>query len=444
MDKGGVHGPLAPRQMPVNAKSSFRLPEHNFKLVTDDVSALARLMYALKDDLVGDVRLYANKDGVRISESIANNNIFVFMSIEKTALLEYECDGDNVICFEPKQMYDAINTHQSGYIVSLEIVVDPAAKKKKEREKRKQNHGYDSEDAVKSLISKAQDRAEAVADAEVTPLSASAVPKPFKVKQKRARMCNFVADGNDNDNEDNDYDDDGDDGDDDDDKMEEKEEAEEEAFNNNLGANSETWGHGQKQYFIHVEARSIDGTGVFEYEVPLLRSFRTVYKAKPQEKDYFLAMDTTVFVNDILDTFGSLRSHFTSDYLTIDCTEDRISFYMKGESSDMMKNASFTMITRKDPSEAANRKIRKSKKKPELSEVESETKRKRVQAPRIVADYCLVYLLRLRKVFSINRGFIFMYIEANYPLVFRVNVGTLGCLHAVLMFKAEGDENNDE
>ena len=217
-------------------------------------------------------------------------------------------------------------------------------------------------------------------------------------------------------------------------------------FNGSLKADVSNWtrrGHKQKQYVINVTVRTIDGTGIFEYEVPLLRSFRTVYKAKPCEKDYFLAMDTTVFVNNILDTFGSLRDNFTSDYLTIDCKEDRISFYMDGQSSDIMQKAKFTMLTRKDPKEALNRKIRKSKKKPELSEVDGDTKRKVVQAKRIKAEYCLVYLLRLRKIFSINRGFIFMYIEENYPLVFRVNVGTLGSLHAVLMFRTEEDDCDD-
>lgn len=186
-----------------------------------------------------------------------------------------------------------------------------------------------------------------------------------------------------------------------------------------------------------------DGS-IYVYYIPLLKSFKQIYKAEKQRVPFFLAIDTNIFVNDILETFDSLQNEIASKFVELECTKDYINFQMTGNSGSLVNKASFKLLTRSSEGMANNKRLRRNKKDPELSKVgEDECEREHTLPRKINAQYFLIYLLRLKKCFSINRGYFYMYIIENYPLVFKSCLG-LGDLYSTIMYVTEDEEENAE
>ena len=332
--------PLRPLAKPLASDDSSQLndpPVHEFKLVTNDVFSMSSLMYAMRD-LVGDVRLYADENGVILSERVANNSIFVYLDMKKDVFEQYSCKGDIVLCFEPKRMYSCISRHQTDSLMTWRLMKEPPRR---------------------------------------TKTHLDMPPKDRDI-----------------------------------------------------------------HYYLEVTIMSTAGAqSVYTYYIPLLRSFKQIYKAKRTKVAYFLAMDTNVLVNDILSTFASLRDDIASKYVEIECAKDFIEFRMVGNAASTVSNASFRIKTLQSEGPPPNKRMRRQKKEPELSRVDKDDCQRDYDPPdSVVAKFCLIYLLRLQKCFSINRGYFYMYIQDKYPLVFKSRL-RLGDLYAAVMFVDESDGN---
>jgi hypothetical protein len=185
-----------------------------------------------------------------------------------------------------------------------------------------------------------------------------------------------------------------------------------------------------------------EGT-VTEYTIPLLRCETNVYTSPTQEMDYMLAFDTTVITN-IISGFNNISKDFHDDFITISCDKEKIVFEKKDGCT--FRRARFVLRTSAGPGaeedSSTAKKKRRMRQSSEKNKIQTEWQRK-VEQSKVVNKYSLQHLHQLQKCFSINRGFILMYIKNDYPIVFEIDVGTLGKLRAVLMFQDSNDSDND-
>lgn len=210
--------------------------------------------------------------------------------------------------------------------------------------------------------------------------------------------------------------------------------------------------HTRTNYFLAVEIKSTEDNNisesVYQYYVPLLRSYRQAYKSSDMNMDYFLAIDSNMLTNQILTTFSSLQRELMSRYVCITCTPEDITFEMHGSPGSTITHAKFRSIICQDVTDSspAPKRARRTKKNGGGSTEENNNgfdeniQRNEIQRE-VRAKYNLIYLTRLQRCFSINSEEINMYIKKEFPLIFDIKVGTLGSLRAVLMFK---DDNDDE
>lgn len=331
--------PLRPKaQLHADEEDMDDLPVHNFELSSISVWCMSDLMYAMRE-LVGDLRFYADENGITISERIANNSIFVYMNMKKSVFESYTCTGKTVLCFEPKRMYEILSRHKSDSLMTWKLMKEPTRRTKEQNNE---------------------------------------LPKKDR----------------------------------------------------------------DVHYYIRVTIVSTIGLDYkFVYYVPLLRSFKQIWKARKAKVAYYLAIDTNFLVNDVLKTLSALQREIASKYVKIKCTKDYIQFKMEGDSASTVNNASFILRTRREANaEEQMKRIRKNKKETELSTVDDDCDRDLAPPVIIEASYCLIYLLRLEKCFAINRGFFYMYICKDYPLVFKSRLA-LGDLSAAVMFVKQDVES---
>lgn len=175
----------------------------------------------------------------------------------------------------------------------------------------------------------------------------------------------------------------------------------------------------------------------FSFPLELMRSYKQVLEAEKQPLDYFLAVDTTG-LKGILSAFENLEKEISSRFVMIECTKSRLRFAMKGEAGGTIQTAACTMRFRKKSQggdTAGGNTPRKKRQKTDdnnLSVVTSDVPRKHKPSNNVRLFFVLVYLLRLQKCFSMNRGFVFMKLRDSYPLSFEIHVGLLGELYVSL------------
>lgn len=333
--------PLRPKRNVSNHPDLDELPTHSFEMTTTDVDSISSLMYAMRD-LVGDLRLYADKDGVTLSEQVANNSVFVYLKMKQEVFEHYECGGNVVLCFEPKRMYKYISPHKTDTLMTWKLVKEPPRRSKKQNE-------------------------------ELPP---------------RSRDTHYYL----------------------------------------------------RVTIVGTEQSSTKSSS-YVYYVPLLRSYKQIWKAKKTPVSYLLNIDTTM-MKDILGTFRDLQGEVASKYLEIECTDSFVKFQMKGNNT--VSHASIKKVIKRDidEEEQPSKRVRRSKKDNEQKKMEEDCIRDTEEPTSIKASYCLIYLLRLQKCFAINRDDIFMYICKDYPLLFKSRLG-IGDLLTAVMFVRKSESIED-
>lgn len=283
-------------------------PEPHFELETRDVTAMASLMYAMKE-LVRDVRIYATTEGIRISECTSINNIMVTINMPKRVFESFSCSGDLVLSFIPERMYKCLSRHTKNTSMTWRLEAEPRRR-----------------------------------------------------------------------------------------------------------------GSTARHYFLAVSLRSesdIEATD-FEYVVPLLAAEEEAFSATSTSIDYMVAMDTTVLVNNIIDTFVGMENQVNAEYVTIKCSPTSISFEMEGGGAAAITSAR-CRISLRDPGGAPP-----------------------ATAAEVVGQFSLKHLDSLKKAMAINKGYIFLCLRNNYPLIFKIAAGTLGDVYITLMYRALVDSDDED
>lgn len=194
-------------------------------------------------------------------------------------------------------------------------------------------------------------------------------------------------------------------------------------------------------FYIQVDIGSMEESGTvndYTFEVPLLRSFKQKYTAPAKEMDYMLAMSTNMLMQ-IIDVFGSLKSEIMTRDVQISCSDDELAFSMVGGLGPVARGR-FRLNLRRDdaPPRAESRRRAPAAGGPEAlvdaPQGGGDACLKVAPMPQYSAVFSLVYLMRLQKCLAINKGFIYVFMRADYPLVFKTSVGTLGDMHIVLMY----------
>jgi hypothetical protein len=84
-----------------------KLAENDFFFTTPDISALGNLFYAMTD-IVKQMCIRVSKEGVRVSERVSCDNLFILVNLPAANFEKFECEGDSIICFEPQMLYQCL------------------------------------------------------------------------------------------------------------------------------------------------------------------------------------------------------------------------------------------------------------------------------------------------------------------------------------------------
>jgi hypothetical protein len=171
---------------------------------------------------------------------------------------------------------------------------------------------------------------------------------------------------------------------------------------------------------------------VSEYSIPLLRCTENTYSAPPAEVDYYIGIDSAVFITYI-NVLVSLKKDFPDDYVTIACDHNTISFSRTG--GLMVPETRFTLGEGKKHSKPSKRR-RRHKQSSVSDEPANPDYRVRVVQRPVKHRYRLEYLSHLVKCFAMDK-LVTIYIRSDFPLIFHVDVGDIGTFRAVLMFAEE-------
>ncbi len=353
-NKARTQSGFRPKETPSNnadLEDLNDMPDSEFYMKIMDIPAMSQLMYAMCE-LVGDLRLLATPNGLRLNESMASNNLFVFLEMKASVFEEYHCEKEVVLCFEPSHMYDCISRHTTKPMTMTWTLHRPHKHKKK---------GQSGEDYPEST--------------------------------------------------------------------------------------SDRYYYNNFQLIVRVEGDDPDSLHSYEYTIPLLKSFKQIYKAKPRRVDYNFALNTPT-MRDILTTFSDLQNNIETNWVDLQClpgdenNKGHIRFAMMGTSGSTVTRATYTIKTTKSKSlmPAKMRPVRKRKHDNDFQGVhETDIERKLVQNP-IQVQFHFDYLYLLKRCFAMNSGFMSIYLEKDFPIVFEVKVGTLGDFYAVLMYNDENKE----
>lgn len=172
-----------------------------------------------------------------------------------------------------------------------------------------------------------------------------------------------------------------------------------------------TFNHKKPQYLqVKINAHG-ENKVVRTFEIKLYRSTMEITDAHIHEVGYALGFNTTILTSIIsnLDTFEV----------------EPPQVHIKCDASDM----SFMTVDNNSIVRQARIRLR-------ISNTQNKNR-----APPIYQTFSLKILTSLLKCFSINKGFVMLYLARNYPLKFGIKVGTLGELNIAVMFETMDDEH---
>lgn len=162
------------------------------------------------------------------------------------------------------------------------------------------------------------------------------------------------------------------------------------------------------------------------YELRLLQySGRDMFEAPRISMDYVLAVSTAYLTN----TFTRLLSFGTSEVMVFNCDRERLTFSVRGD--HLISSAAFTVFTGPCTDERA---LQRTRRRGELkgSSVDAEFTRS-IKQESVEYRVLLRHIRSLGKTFGINRGSTLVYLRKDYPLIFELQIGTLGTLSITLL-----------
>lgn len=175
---------------------------------------------------------------------------------------------------------------------------------------------------------------------------------------------------------------------------------------------------------------------VSEFVVKILVCTSSTYSAPPTEVDYYLGINSTIFINYI-NVLVMIKNQFPDDYVTISCDQNEISISREG--GLMIPNAKFVLGQGRNSQDGKHPKKRRRRKNDnEVTDTTDPDYPVRVVQRPVKNRYKLEHLHHLVKCFAMDEV-ITVYIRRDFPLIFHVDVGDIGSFRAVLMF-AEDDE----
>lgn len=178
---------------------------------------------------------------------------------------------------------------------------------------------------------------------------------------------------------------------------------------------------------------------VSEFIVNILVCTNNAYSAPPVEVDYYLGINSAIFVG-FINTLVTIKNQFPDDYVTISCDREEISITRDG--GLMIPKTKFTLGQGSNESDKQQPRKRRRRRNAENEVVEmvDPDYPVRVQQRKVVNRYKLEHLHHLVKCFGIDEV-ITVYFRQDFPLIFHVDVGDIGSFRAVLMF-ADEETNN--
>lgn len=196
------------------------------------------------------------------------------------------------------------------------------------------------------------------------------------------------------------------------------------------------WEYDEKKSKNTLFIKRSGGTIEESFEIPLLLDESEIYVAPKRLVNYLLLLNSGMFVN-IISSLNSISTEFVDNWLTIQCTPTSVKFGM--DHGFMIGHAYITLLT--DIPNDDDNTTRRSKRTGEPVvdtdlEIDDEDST-------ITHQYKLGYLYQMVKCFSLTNGSILMYISKDYPITFEIKVGTLGVLKASLMFREDGDDDDE-
>lgn len=203
----------------------------------------------------------------------------------------------------------------------------------------------------------------------------------------------------------------------------------------------------KKEYKLIVKRLTENNSCIEEvFQMDLLKSTPEDVEAEKRGVDYMLVFKTAIF-NSIITTLSMFENDFVENWVTVICTNNYIHFEM--QNGFVMNHVKHTLYTSKIP-EGENhepRRVQKKRRKNDNLNLVEETEFNNADVDEdenglyICQEYKLKYLHQILKCFSVTKGGVFVYISEGYPIVFEVEVGSIGTLKCTLMFR---DTENEE
>lgn len=297
------------------------LPKNDFKFSTPDISSLSKLCYGLRD-LLKIVRFYITKNGIKVSESAGQNQLFLFAEFKAELFETFSCSGDLYVSFHPEILYKVLSSHSQRDVVE------------------------------------------------------------FSFNHKKPRFIEITI-----------------------------------------------YCNGEKNQ-------------IKSYKVPQLLTTTEILESPREEVDYLLAFDSQEICN-IIECLSGSSIDSQNKILEIECSKKQIQF--KVDSGVLISDSKITMITEKDETfdRSEKKRIRRSKKHDNLSTIN--TDREILGTTKIVKQrYKIHFLNQLTKCFQIDSN-ILLYIKEGFPIIFEVNIGSIGKFRCALLFldEIEEEESNE-
>lgn len=176
----------------------------------------------------------------------------------------------------------------------------------------------------------------------------------------------------------------------------------------------------------------------FDFRIPLLRAMNQPLRARPEPLDYFLALDTAS-LNATIDLFAALEREVGNRRVMIECTGRQLSLGMRGGAGASIPKMRYVILHRDDVDEddddennndnsAPPRRKRPRTEGDDMDFITEDVPRKSA-SEHVRTCVSLACLVRLRKCFSINSGFVLVKLLRDYPVTFEVLVGSLGQMY---------------
>lgn len=168
------------------------------------------------------------------------------------------------------------------------------------------------------------------------------------------------------------------------------------------------------------------------YELRLLKyASRDMFEAPRISMDYVLAVSTSYLTN----TFTRLLSFGTSEVVVLRCDREQLTLSVRGD--HLISSAEFTVFTGPCTDERAMQRTRR-RGEVKGSTIDAEFTRS-IKQESVEYRVLLRHIRSLIKTFGINRGSTFVYMRKDYPLIFELQIGTLGVLSITLLPLMEDD-----